>query len=65
MSVGRSKSQKSEPSLLEPTQGLEVYITGIDHVRPGTYRFQWILTGLFLKLKWSKGYTIQAAQRLN
>lgn len=31
MSVGRNKSEKSEPSVLELTQDLEVYITGIDH----------------------------------
>lgn len=31
MSVGRSKSEKSEPSVLDLTQDLEVYIAGRDH----------------------------------
>lgn len=65
MSVGRSKSEKSEPSVLELTQGLEVYIAGIDHKSDLALTFFCEYYRAFLKLNWAKGYAIQAAQRLN
>lgn len=31
MRIGRTKSEKNEPSVLELTQNLELYTVGIDH----------------------------------
>lgn len=65
MSVGRSKSERREPSVLELTQDLEVYIAGIDHKSDLALTSFCEYYRAFLKLNSGKGCAIQAAHGLH